>query len=289
MKPGCCSAISPCPHQQRYPTTICDVCARAGQPSGVTTSAELIRRCGGDPDAPFERGPFPPEMRQFLAAEDGEFNGPSDPDETADGTERLCRAVYGRKAAARDYLGGSDAKMLHDAADRIAELKEIGLLAHARAAERDQECFRLEDELKGALELINAQNANAATLREMFGQAKERALNAEFAIAACARFLKEGETPAQRIERLHGEISGMMKTLAVYTDRALTAEAERGRLKVERDEARGLLGRCRTVLGNMARENEGAIFNRWPISHEPLRADARNLLPLIEKEMGCES
>lgn len=41
----------------------------------------------------------------------------------------------------------------------------------------------------------------------------------------CSPYLKDGETPAQRIERLHGEISGMMKTLAVYTDRALAAEA----------------------------------------------------------------
>ena len=42
------------------------------------------------------------------------------------------------------------------------------------------------------------------------------------------------------------------------------------------------LRRCRTVLGNMALENEGAIINRWPISHEPLRADARGLLPVID-------
>ena len=31
--------------------------------------------------------------------------------------------------------------------------------------------------------------------------------------------------------------------------------------------------RRQTVPGNMAFENEGAVFNRWPISHEPLRAD----------------
>ncbi len=37
-----------------------------------------------------------------------------------DGTDRLCLALYGRKARARDYLGGSDARMLHDAADRLA-------------------------------------------------------------------------------------------------------------------------------------------------------------------------
>ena len=52
------------------------------------------------------------------------------------------------------------------------------------------------------------------------------------------------------------------------------------------DKALSLLGRCHTVLFNMARENKGAIFNRWPISHEPLRADARNLLPLIDEVLG---
>jgi hypothetical protein len=40
--------------------------------------------------------------------------------------------------------------------------------------------------------------------------------------------------------------------------------------------------RARTILANMALENEGAIFNRWPINHEPLRNDARNLLPVID-------
>lgn len=44
----------------------------------------------------------------------------------------------------------------------------------------------------------------------------------------------------------------------------------------------GVLERARTILGNMAQENEGAIFNRWPISHEPLRADAKGLLPEID-------
>lgn len=47
-------------------------------------------------------------------------------------------------------------------------------------------------------------------------------------------------------------------------------------------EAQALLERCRTILGNMAQENEGAIFNRWPISHEPLRNDARGILPELD-------
>ena len=45
------------------------------------------------------------------------------------------------------------------------------------------------------------------------------------------------------------------------------------------------LDRARTVLGNMAAENEGtfgAFFGRWPIHHEPLRGDAKRLLPIID-------
>jgi hypothetical protein len=39
-----------------------------------------------------------------------------------DGTERLCRALYGRPPQPRDYLGGSASHMLHDAADLIVRL-----------------------------------------------------------------------------------------------------------------------------------------------------------------------
>lgn len=58
----------------------------------------------------------------------------------------------------------------------------------------------------------------------------------------------------------------------------------------EADEHRNLLGRCRTVLGNMAEERLGfwaSLFGRrWPVNHEPLRGDARNLLPLIDELLG---
>lgn len=40
-----------------------------------------------------------------------------------DGTERLCQAVYGRRPEARDWLGGSEARMLHAGADLIERLK----------------------------------------------------------------------------------------------------------------------------------------------------------------------
>jgi hypothetical protein len=46
-----------------------------------------------------------------------------------------------------------------------------------------------------------------------------------------------------------------------------------------------ILLRCRTVLAKMADENEGAIFKRWPVNHEPLRADAKNLVPLIDEAL----
>ncbi len=52
------------------------------------------------------------------------------------------------------------------------------------------------------------------------------------------------------------------------------------------DKALGVLNRCYHVLNNMAAENKGAIFFRWPINHEPLRHDARNLLPLIAEVLG---
>lgn len=41
------------------------------------------------------------------------------------GTDKLCMALYGRPAQPRDYLGGSDAKMLHDAAEVIAALAKL--------------------------------------------------------------------------------------------------------------------------------------------------------------------
>ena len=40
-----------------------------------------------------------------------------------DGTESLCYAVYDRQPEVSDYLGGSKAKMLYDAATMIAKLK----------------------------------------------------------------------------------------------------------------------------------------------------------------------
>ncbi|SEG64523.1 hypothetical protein [Bosea lathyri] len=81
MKPGCCSAISPCPHQQRAPDTICDICSRA--------------------NALADRGPAP----QFLAYQDGEYNGPSDIDPASDDAlAKMTAERDGWKDAAKRYL-----------------------------------------------------------------------------------------------------------------------------------------------------------------------------------------
>ena len=72
-------------------------------------------------------------------------------------------------------------------------------------------------------------------------------------------------------------------------DNKLIGEYDSALIKVlakSNDRMRSALSRARTVLGNMAEENEGAIFRRWPINHEPLRADAKNLLPVIDAALG---
>lgn len=55
-----------------------------------------------------------------------------------DGTERLVQALHGRKALPPDYIGGSQARMLHEAADRIegAKAREAELLVLLREAQR---------------------------------------------------------------------------------------------------------------------------------------------------------
>ena len=52
---------------------------------------------------------------------------------------------------------------------------------------------------------------------------------------------------------------------------------------------RALLERCRTILANIAleREPKWGIGMRWPIHHEPLRHDARNILPEIDRALAA--
>lgn len=44
---------------------------------------------------------------------------------TKDGTDALCTAIYGSPAEPRDYLGGSDARMLFDAVSYIESLESF--------------------------------------------------------------------------------------------------------------------------------------------------------------------
>jgi hypothetical protein len=77
-------------------------------------------------------------------------------------------------------------------------------------------------------------------------------------------------------------LSCSVSSIGALIVRLLQAEAERDAALARAPKLAGALRRARVVLANMAAENEGAIFNRWPIHHEPLRADARGLLPVID-------
>lgn len=69
-----------------------------------------------------------------------------------DGTDLLCKALYGRPGKVADWLGGSEAKMLHDAAkeverlraenERLREQSEESALARLRAWVQQREGFR---------------------------------------------------------------------------------------------------------------------------------------------------
>jgi hypothetical protein len=51
------------------------------------------------------------------------------PCSASDGTDLLCFALYGRRAEPTDWIGGSEAKMLRDAAKEIAVLRSRALVA----------------------------------------------------------------------------------------------------------------------------------------------------------------
>ena len=68
-------------------------------------------------------------------------------------------------------------------------------------------------------------------------------------------------------------------------DDMVEAADEIERQAAELRSLRAVLRCAETILSNMAEENN-SMFNRWPIHHEPLRADARNLLPQIRAALG---
>ena len=90
--------------------------------------------------------------------------------DSADGTERLCLAVYGRPAQPRDFLGGSQAHMLHDAADAIAKLRREreNDAALKRATRRAEVAEAERDALRERVRVLEAVDTAARAL--MYGQ-----------------------------------------------------------------------------------------------------------------------
>lgn len=67
--------------------------------------------------------------------------------ERLDGADELCMAMYGRKATPQDYLGGSNARMLGEAARRIAMLRE----SRPKVADRDAVIEETEQQIAAGL------------------------------------------------------------------------------------------------------------------------------------------
>ena len=89
-------------------------------------------------------------------------------------------------------------------------------------------------------------------------------------------------------DRAEAEVARLTEMDAYNTDIIARFEAKLTAAEARISDLEVVLHSSRTILGNMAAENKDAIFNRWPIKHEPLRADARNLLPLIDKVLYGE-
>ena len=94
----------------------------------------------------------PPQQKeeQVVNGNKPKHPNPMHPDNDAhDGTDKLCLAVYGRMPCARDYLGGSESKMLYDAAAALTSAKRVlqaivdGQVIGADCAELAMQC--LED------------------------------------------------------------------------------------------------------------------------------------------------
>jgi len=84
-----------------------------------------------------------------------------------DGTERLGRAVYGRSPRPREIVGGSEAHLLHDAADEIERLRRRKHLAVQSLAREMMHTHKLECEGafsldRDPLDLLPAIDAYAA-------------------------------------------------------------------------------------------------------------------------------
>jgi hypothetical protein len=101
--------------------------------------------------------------------------------------------------------------------------------------------------------------------------------------------MNQPETDAALMQRNLAQIAaGDMRALRVSAEHYAWLSKDRLNWEARTTVLLNLIERCRIVLGNMALENDGAkrFFSRWQISDEPLRNDAKNLLPLIDAEIS---
>ena len=93
-----------------------------------------------------------------------------------DGTERLCIALYG-ECKPRNYLGGSEAKCLHDAADKIASLQqEVEML-------KEENC-RIDEQLSKCIGWVEEKNSNIQSFQTRLEQ-RERMIEQLFDCGKC--------------------------------------------------------------------------------------------------------
>lgn len=108
----------------------------------------------------------------------------------------------------------------------------------------------LEDEAADRIEALvkerEAHHANPADFRYWEGRYRDEAARAEAAealIADCADYLKEGETPRQRMDRDHKDVLALMDLLAKEKMRREAAEAALKDVMVDVSSMRDILNR----------------------------------------------
>ena len=121
---------------------------------------------------------------------------------------------------------------------------------------------------------------------ELYATAQARVKELERDLDVLATVVRTGSVPLSNFTNDEIIRRTAAQAVAIHAERD-TLRTKNAVLIVRLGGAKTVLMRCRTVLGNMALENEGAIFNRWPINHEPLRNDARSLLPVVDTALAA--
>ena len=126
--------------------------------------------------------------------------------DSADGTERLCLAVYGRPAQPRDFLGGSNAHMLHDAADALAHARFMAAgwrrLARELRADRDRarrDAHKWERRQRKTYDRVNEEALRAAAAEAERDALRERVRVLEAAVDAAVSASNDAEREITRV------------------------------------------------------------------------------------------